>query len=237
MAVYATTDLHGRKDLFLKIKDIVKDGDTVFFLGDAGDRGPDGWELIKLIYNDPQFIYIKGNHEDMLVNAIKRYREKPDRWSRALQLLCDNGGEKTFQDWQRDGCDYEWIDKLNNLDVHAEYKNKDDKMILMSHAGYTPWWDLEHPDKITTPDKFELIWDRDHLYDDWDEEHFDHHIIIHGHTPIPYIADRLDKRKGIVPGAYWYENNRKCCLDNLSAYSGIACLLNLDTLEESIIEI
>ena len=58
MSIYATTDLHGRKDLYLKIKEILQPDDKVFFLGDANDRGWDGWELIKLIYNDPQFIYL-----------------------------------------------------------------------------------------------------------------------------------------------------------------------------------
>lgn len=237
MAVYATTDLHGRKDLFFKMKEVLKEGDTVFFLGDAGDRGPDGWELIKLIYEDEQFVYLKGNHEDMLVESMKMFQKKPGHRSRAFQLLCNNGGEKTFQDWQRDGCDYAWIEKLDELPLHTEYTNKDGKIILMSHAGYTAWWDKENPTKITIPDEFELIWNRDHFYDDWDIEHFPNHIVAHGHTPILHLASRiLDKSENIPHGAYWYDNNHKVDLDNLSAFSDVACLLNLDTLQEIIVE-
>ena len=237
MAFYATTDLHGRKDLYLKMKAMLKEDDVVFFCGDAGDRGPDGWDLIKTIYEDEQFVYIKGNHEDMLVNAMIAYQRKPGSTSRAFKLLCDNGGEKTFQDWQRDGCDYDWIDKLESLPCHKEYTNKDGTLILMSHAGYTPWYDEENPEKITVPDEFEMIWNRDHFYEDWDNEHFPHHIVVHGHTPIPHLANRLlDKREDLSHGAYWYDGSHKVCLDNFSAFSDVACLLNLDTFEEIIVE-
>ena len=38
MSMYACSDLHGMKELYLKIKDFLKPEDKVFFLGDAGDR-------------------------------------------------------------------------------------------------------------------------------------------------------------------------------------------------------
>ena len=40
MSVYATTDLHGRLDLYNKMKAILKPKDRVYFLGDAGDELP-----------------------------------------------------------------------------------------------------------------------------------------------------------------------------------------------------
>ena len=237
MSVYACTDLHGRKDLYTKIKEILQPEDKVFYLGDAGDRGPDGWELIKTIYEDDQFEYIKGNHEDMLIASMWAYQRNPEVESRAFLLLKRNGGEYTFQDWWKDGANMDWASRLDELPVHAEYINKDGIVVLMSHAGYTPWLDEENPDKITIPDEFELIWNRDHIYEDWNEEWFKNCVVVHGHTPIPHLMDRLnDKNPDIVVGAYWYENNKKVCIDNLSAFSGIACLLNLDTFEETIIK-
>ena len=62
---FACSDLHGQLDLWKQIKSFLNPEDTVYFLGDAGDRGPDGWELIKAIANDSQVVYLKGNHEDM----------------------------------------------------------------------------------------------------------------------------------------------------------------------------
>lgn len=238
MAVYATTDLHGRKDLYLKIKEALHPDDKVFFLGDAGDRGPDGWELIKRIYEDAQFFYLKGNHEDMLVNAIKAYMKNSDCPSRAYKLLKQNGGEKTFEDWWKDGANEKWVETLDSLPTHAEYTNQNGVLILMSHAGYTPWIDPDDATKIIIPDEFELVWNRDHFYDNWNEECFQNCIIVHGHTTIPSLAKRLcDKREELKHGTYWYENGKKVCLDNWSAFSDVACLLNLDTFEEMIVEV
>lgn len=237
MAIYATTDLHGRLDLYNKIKAILQPEDKVYFLGDAGDRGPDGWELIKTIYNDPQFIYLKGNHEDMLVNAIRAYIRNPECESREYHMCRINGGEQTFEGWWKDGKDGEWADKLAELPVHAEYKNQNGKLILMSHAGYTPWFDPEGPEKIIIPSEFELIWNRDHFYDTWNDECFQNCIVVHGHTPIPKLAQRLcDKPQNAKFGAYWYDGRHKVCIDNLSAGSDVACLFNLDTFETTLIE-
>ena len=82
MAVYACSDLHGRLDLYKQIKAFLNPEDTVYFLGDAGDRGPDSWELIKTIYSDDQFVYLMGNHEEMLVEAMKDDNQDIYQWRR-----------------------------------------------------------------------------------------------------------------------------------------------------------
>lgn len=73
MATYACSDLHGQKDLLIQIQKFLQPDDVVFFLGDAADRGPYGWEMIKMIAQDKRFISIKGNHEDMLIKAARSY--------------------------------------------------------------------------------------------------------------------------------------------------------------------
>ena len=42
---------------------------TIVYGGDAADRGPDGYRIIKELLNDPQIIYIYGNHEDLFIKA------------------------------------------------------------------------------------------------------------------------------------------------------------------------
>ena len=71
MAIYACSDLHGRLDLLKQIQDFLQLDDTIYFLGDAGDRGPNPWETIKAVAQDKRFIYLKGNHEDMLVKTME----------------------------------------------------------------------------------------------------------------------------------------------------------------------
>ena len=89
MSVFACSDLHGMLHFYKTIKEFLKPEDVVFFLGDAGDRGPHPWETIKAILTDPQFIYIKGNHEDMLIDAMGH------GYGSAWALLRSNGGKKT----------------------------------------------------------------------------------------------------------------------------------------------
>lgn len=103
----------------------------------------------------------------------------------------------------------------------------------MSHAGYTPWSDPDDPNTVLIPSEFELLWDREHFFDEEYDEWVQNCLVLHGHTAIPHLAqDLCDPNEDLRHGAYWYDGRRKCCIDNLSAYTDIACLLNLDTFEE-----
>ena len=73
MSIYCCSDLHGRYDIWRQIKSFLKPEDKLYYLGDAADRGPNGWKIIKELISDNRIIYIKGNHEDMLVKAMKEY--------------------------------------------------------------------------------------------------------------------------------------------------------------------
>lgn len=53
MAIYAVSDLHGRFDLYKQICDFLKPEDEVICLGDCGDRGPQSWETITAVYENP----------------------------------------------------------------------------------------------------------------------------------------------------------------------------------------
>ena len=46
---YVISDLHGRYDLFLRLLEMIRfnEADTLFFLGDAVDRGPDGVTILQ----------------------------------------------------------------------------------------------------------------------------------------------------------------------------------------------
>jgi hypothetical protein len=230
--VFACTDLHGRKDLFDKINTILEEDDKVIFCGDAADRGPNGWEIIKAIIKDPRWIYILGNHEDMLVSAARDYF-RTGSYGRNYSLLRSNGGKVTFHDMINDPKAKEVIDQLNNLSTYEIYKNAAGQLICLSHAGFTPW--LDEDGALIVPEDEDLIWNRDHYLADWDEDMLmPNTIIIHGHTPIPYIMDDLrlpDNGDLIAAGPLWYSKNRKVCLDCASFATGAAFLLNLDTFE------
>ena len=230
--VLACSDLHGRKDLFDKINAILQEDDEVIFCGDAADRGPNGWEIIKAIIEDPHWTYIKGNHEDMLVRAAQDYFHTGS-YGRNYSLLRSNGGKVTFHDMVNDPDARHWISMIRGMSTYEVYKNAAGRTIVCSHAGFTPWKDEDGC--LLIPEDEELIWDRRHYMDDWVEgEIHENVIVVHGHTPIPYIMDDLrlpDPGDLIEAGPLWYFNNRKVCLDCAAFATGAAFLLDLDTFE------
>ncbi len=235
MAVYACSDLHGMMDAYKAIKNLLKPEDKVYFLGDAGDRGPQSWELIKTIYSDDQFIYMKGNHEDMLTKAMREYIDNDERVDRAYHLLASNGGGETFQDWSylSDDIKIEWMHRLEKLPIIQEYINENGFRIIMTHAGFTPMYTVEN--EIAMPDDHDAIWDRYHFTDPW-PVHTEKVIIVHGHTPTMLLAERAGiPTWTLEPGSLWYAHNHKICIDCGCVFTGYTCLLNLDTFDEEVI--
>lgn len=233
---FACSDLHGMYELYEQICRFLNPDDRVIFLGDAADRGTQGWKLIKAIKENPQWTSLMGNHELMLLEAMDE--EVNDFYGEAVYLLYSNGGYQTLEDWRMEGAEHKWISYLARLPLIEHYTNKNGQSIFLTHAGFTPGIDGEHflpVDKehfIWGEDREKLIWDRDHIKDEWA---CGDAIIIHGHTPIPSLcrhigADRKD-------GALWYCDGHKCCIDNGAFATGKACLLDLDTFEEFVFEI
>lgn len=220
MATYAIADLHGRYDLLEKVKKKLKPKDVVYVLGDCGDRGPQPWETIKEVLINPHFIYIKGNHEDLLINAGKDYLE--DRFgTQSTYFLLSNGGKQTFKEFTQSENPRFYLNKLKELPIEEIYKNKNGDIIHLSHAGYTPGSMYK-----------DLLWDREHCLDDWPSSGYENYYVVHGHTPIQYCEEwsRTGEHK-----PYFYADGHKINID-LGAYSsGYTCLLNLDTFEYELI--
>lgn len=225
MSVYALADLHGCFNLFQKVKTFLNPEDIVYVLGDCGDRGPESWKTIKAVYKDPQFIYLKGNHEDMFVQAMKNARNADNSFGGlGYKLLRINGGKNTFKDWLKEDNKYKWITNLSNLPVFTTYTNKNNIRILLNHSG---------SDEFSS--EKEMIWDRSH-FENWSSKNYD--LIVHGHTPSILLHEDLNQDiKTFKPGAYWYCDNHKIDLDCGSVWSGITVLFNLDTFEEHIFQI
>ena len=219
MSTYAIADLHGQYNLFQQVKEYIKSNDKVYVLGDCGDRGKEGWAIIKEVYQNPQFIYLKGNHEQMLVEAM---------WGD--KTLCYmNGGKSTYAKWRYvDGRKMIWAERLSNLPLEDIYISNQGKRIAMCHSGYTP-----HINNIERENDY--LWDRTHFSEAWDEDYMDT-IIIHGHTGCPmmfrYIWDEFPEDYNFLdPTILKYSNNHKIDIDLTSFITGKLGMINLDTLE------
>lgn len=227
---FACSDLHGMWQLWEQIDAYCDETDTIFFLGDAADRGPDGLKLIRTLLVDKRVKYIKGNHEDMLVNAF---------YESDFSLVRYNGGSPTIKNFQKLSEESkEWlICRLDKLPKELNYTNTNGIHIIMNHSGYDATnpvmnWSGEDP----------YIWDRRQICYPWKGDN--NTLIIHGHTPVPNLIYKLNEMASFydipqidIPQKIEDVNIVKYCsghkidIDLGSFATGRSALLDLDTLE------
>jgi serine/threonine protein phosphatase 1 len=167
---YVIPDIHGRVDLlrdaFAAIDDHAggKFG-TIVALGDYVDKGPESKGVLGLLRAGPQpgwrFIALKGNHDVMMVEALR----DPARMSHWLE----RGGASTIRSYSGDPSkvpadDIEWLDRLAVMHVDAQR--------IYVHGGLDPELQLDQQTERT------LLWKR---YPDSDTAGFGRHHIVHGH--------------------------------------------------------
>lgn len=236
--VYACSDLHGMYKLWEKIKNFLDETDTLYFLGDAIDRGPDGIKVMKDLLADDRVIYLLGNHENMMLEEAAQIKE--GRFFNGLWL--NNGGNLTIDAFLNLPEDEQnlLLNKISLLPKTAKYKNKNGQDIFMCHAGTTPGCDEDfYYKRFYYKDAY--IWNREHLADKWEkfyEEQHNNLYIVHGHTPTMihnkrYLCSDFKKVKEFYedPMMIKYFNNHKINIDLGCFHSNKICLLDLDTLE------
>lgn len=208
---YAITDLHGDYDIWLKIKQFLNPDDKIYFLGDAIDRGYNGYKLLIELLSDERVTFIIGNHEDMMIQALQEEQTFGigdvwhDRWMY-------NGGYTTYIDWQNNGADYSIIPAFNTLMKKFDvYKNTEGKEIYLSHSGFIP-------KSINDSYQFLDLWNRKILF----EGDSLNRTIVCGHTPVQTIC------KDIL---YPIKLHSIIDIDLGTFHSQRACVLNLDTFE------
>lgn len=237
MSTWAFSDIHGERHLFDAVMEKIGPNDTVFFLGDAIDRGPDGWAIFKELMDDPRVIFICGNHEDMMINALRTFPEI--RWSREMEVWSWNGNEPTLEAIRNDDPEVvrQYLDRARNLSIFETYISPvNGYTFWLSHAG------CDYTENLAELDAEHLIWDRTHFISNkWFHDDPDDLFIVHGHTPIPLLVEELSMyhddipREGdIEPGAYYYADGHKICIDCGAHFTDTTVLLNLDTFDEEV---
>lgn len=237
MSTYACADLHGCYNLYNSINSFLKLEDQVIFLGDACDRGPQSWETVCAILDNPQWTYLMGNHEQMLLEPLHLWQKKHKIHHNFLSFK--NGGLETFNQAIQDPDLDKRIEQLEVIERRSTlytYNNADGFYIFCCHAGFTPWFNHNYTN-VNIPRIDSLLWDRTHVYEEWNESEMPSSaIMVHGHTPIPYIRHMLRSKQRLEPGALWYCDDHKVCLDTGCWATNYTVLLDLDTFEEHIIK-
>lgn len=215
MSVYAIADLHGNWRLWARVRLSLKPEDTLYVLGDAADRGPDGWTIIKEILKTPNVKYLLGNHDVMLLDT---FVEDFDGFDSRIYWN-HNGGFPTYCNIQEDENADKYLEKLAGLPYYYRYENTKGDIIHLTHAGFDP-------DKEIS-ELSDLVWDRSHLFTkEWHGA--DNEYCVFGHTPVPNFIGNAVEIKNCTALLC---NGHKIDIDNGCFTTNVLPLLNLDTLE------
>ena len=226
---YAIADIHGMYNLWRQVIESLDETDTLYVLGDCGDRGRDGWKIIKEALADPRVVYIRGNHDQMLLDCWR------SEWHDNYLWFC-NGGYETFDTVVADEKSEIYLMQLARTKLYHCYENTEGKKIHLSHAGFS----LHENDEI--PNDEDLLWDRDHIDDhcDWWPEENPNDYVVHGHTG---CVSSVFKRSSFAFGDIDFNKSRtlcryahghKICIDGRTFLSQTIARLDLDTLEEKV---
>lgn len=151
--------------------------DSVYFVGDFIDRGPDSKGVLdyisRLISEGYRISSVRGNHEEMLLETLSD--------PKFLANWMYNGAEMTLYSFGLDPGIFltsetvhqipsEYIQQIEKLPYFIELED-----YLIVHAGFNFY--------MTDPfqDHHAMIWTRDMMYD---PDKANHRIVIHGHTPV-----------------------------------------------------
>ena len=210
--VYAIGDIHGHLSLLEQIHELIlKDSacatalrNVVVYLGDYVDRGPDSAGVIDCLLAEPlgdfEYIYLKGNHEDLLIRFLSDVS--------ASAVWFPNGGSDTLESYGVEARDFvhapselaalqeafqqnlparhlAFFENLSMSHIEGHY--------AFVHAGVCPGVPLaqQQPE--------DLMWIREEfLYSDEDYGY----VVVHGHSPTEYPEFKRN-RINIDTGAFY----------------------------------
>lgn len=185
--LFAIGDVHGQITLFQQmLTNWNEETQQLLLIGDLGDRGEnpkDCFILAQSLVEKKDAIYLKGNHEDMLLAFLKHPEQNYD-------LYCLNGGMKTLETFLHPGLDAEYSPTeivmflnsryptlqpfLESLPLYYEWGS-----FLFVHAGV----DLSKSDWHQTSSE-DYVWIRDAFHK---AKNTTGKIIVFGHTITPFL--------------------------------------------------
>ena len=189
MSLYVTSDLHGYPlTSFRKLLQHVNftDDDTLYVLGDVIDRNGDGGiDTLLWIMDQPNVVFILGNHEAMLLSCEFLFTEITDE---SLDALTDkqvhilmtwirNGAEPTMKaigtlstNTRNDIFDY-----LRDAPLY-DMVEVDERVFFLVHAGLGSF---SAEKKLSEYSAHDFLWHRPSPK----ERYWDNVTVVLGHTP------------------------------------------------------
>jgi len=201
----AIGDVHGKDDKLRRLLNVVspRSSDQLVFLGDYIDRGNKSRDvisrLLELQQKFPQTVFLRGNHEQLLLDALVEVGVRSGPQLRnlseyfktrasdsALDQFLGNGGNETLRSYHirnlSDGLPQDHIKFIESTQMWWVYGN-----YIFVHAGLSPRVPLEEQDPGV------LLWER------LSPPGKDGEIHIVGHHPM------VDGEPYFEPGRYYLD--------------------------------
>jgi serine/threonine protein phosphatase 1 len=197
--LYAIGDIHGCRDELAVLLDFLVDNqkiskdDSIVFIGDFIDRGPDSKGVVDLLIefrsHHETTYFLKGNHEDMFLNYLGRA-------GRLGEGYLGNGGRECLQSYDiaaRTSPDLvlQLLPPDHLLFYESLLRGVLHPRFLFVHAGINPNVTLERQEEE------DVFWIREEFID------FSHDLpqtVIFGHTPFVRVFFDLPFKIGIDTG-------------------------------------
>jgi len=210
--LYAVGDIHGcHLEVaalldFLQSSEHLSKSDLVLFIGDYIDRGGNSREVLDLLLKFraeyPQTIFLRGNHEDMLLSFLN------SRGPQGNAYLSNGGAEfaasygvdpssaaELLREELKKAVPKEHLDFLQTLEHYVLAGD-----YVFAHAGLNPLRDLRA--QVET----DLFWIREEFIGNL---HYFKRTVVFGHTPYEDILFHLPYKIGIDTGLV-YGNMLSC---------------------------
>lgn len=201
--VIAIGDIHGQYEMLAELMDKVQPGesDQLVFLGDYIDRGPASPAVIEWLLSFkqqfPQTVFLRGNHEQMLLDAVAAAKRKTDGSSNfftdflslktnglpsAVFYFAACGGLETLTSYFDGQSGFDICEALDRIPLdHLEFLAQlpfyyQKQQFFFVHAGVDP--------KDIAGDKNDsqvFLWERRPL---WKKSKGWEKVVVHGHTPV-----------------------------------------------------
>lgn len=182
MRIIAIGDIHGCLVTLNKLleKTSIRETDKLVFLGDYINCGPNPKgvldKLIHLKSQQKDIVILKGNHEQMLLQALNNRLSMAD-WENYVLPTLKNFGCRSINEIPS-----EYLSFLSDLPLYHSLDN-----FLFVHAGFNE--DTETPFDDTKA----MLWSRKEEYT---SPFFQKKTIVHGHTPIPFSKLKSNLKSG-----------------------------------------
>lgn len=179
---YVMSDMHGHLNLFNSMLKQIQfsENDTLYVLGDAIDRGPNGIKILLKIMRNKNMFMVLGNHEYMMLNYYIGDRRD---FFQNLSIWASNGCDPTIKQFKSyaESTQNRILKFIRKLPI--EYRVEiNGRMYILCHSQPAVTSFKINPQKLlsyTNETEFS-VWHRERIND----ENFNKLIVIHGHTPV-----------------------------------------------------